>query len=99
MIDIHRAMTPWIRAFWSEILNRGCTLSRRGEQVDLLGWKVRFAWDKDSCLGTLHLHPANTLTSAFDRSMSVFVTSNPREQARLLLRNLAEPLPSGHVVA
>jgi hypothetical protein len=88
MTDSARPTTLWTREFWSAILNRRSSLSRQGNEVDLLGWKVRVAWEDGGRRGTIYLHPRNVLSTEFDCRMFVFPTLNPRKQARLLLRQL-----------
>jgi hypothetical protein len=51
------ATTLWAREFWSEIVNRRSILSRHRDEVDLLGWKVRLAWDEGADRGTLYVRP------------------------------------------
>src|ERR1035438_6522323 len=89
MINSCGATTLWAREFWSEIVNRRSILSRHGDEVDLLGWKVRLAWDEDADHGTLYVRPRNVARKELDRRIFISTELNPREQARLLLTQLA----------
>ena len=83
------ATTLWAREFWSEIVNRRSILSRHRDEVDLLGWKVRLAWDEGADHGTLYVRPRNVARKGLDRRIFISTELNPREQARLLLTQLA----------
>jgi hypothetical protein len=83
------ATTLWAREFWSEIVNRRSILSRHRDEVDLLGWKVRLAWDEGADRGTLYVRPRNVARKELDRRIFICTELNPREQARLLLTQLA----------
>jgi hypothetical protein len=86
------AASCWTREFWSEIVNCTSSLRRLENQAELWGWKIRLVWEHGGRRGVLYLHrdvlPRQSANPRCDFRTFVFVTFDPRAEARLLLDQL-----------
>lgn len=92
------ATTLWAREFWSEIVNRRSILSRHGDEVDLLGWKVRLAWDEGADRGTLYVRPRNVAGKELDRRIFICKKAEPMTDV-LVVADVGKTVGKGHFVA